>query len=138
MQNCPIFNDKTHEDFAAKEVREEKTIMLQHGEPMIFGKNRDKGLALDGTTIKVVKKNKNGVTEKDILVHNAHEKDPSMHMQLAAMKAPDFPVAFGVIRAVEDDTYDDKLHRQTAQVVSARTITNMSELLHSGETWRVE
>jgi len=138
LQNCSIFNDKTHEDFAAKEVREEKTIVLRHGEPMIFGQNKDKGLALNGTTVKVVQLGKNGVTEKDILVHNAYEKDPCMHMQLAAMKAPDFPVAFGVIRAVQDDTYDDKLHRQTAQVASTRTITNMDELLHSGETWEVK
>ncbi|MDR2937736.1 MAG: 2-oxoacid:ferredoxin oxidoreductase subunit beta [Prevotellaceae bacterium] len=138
LQNCVIFNDKTHDIFAARDVREEKTIVLRHGEPMIFGKNKDKGLVLDGTKIKVVKIGENGIAEKDILVHNAHEKAPGIHTLLAAMRG-EFPVALGVIRAVPDsNTYDEKVHEQIAQVKSVRTISDMDELLHSGETWEVK
>ncbi len=138
LQNCVIFNDKTHDAFAGREVREENTIVLRHGEPMIFGKNKDKGLVLEGTHLKVVKLGENGITEKDILVHNVSEQDPGIHTQLASMKGPNFPVAFGVIRSVKDATYDDKVHEQVAMVQSKRTITNMDELLHSGETWEVK
>ncbi|MDR3366478.1 MAG: 2-oxoacid:ferredoxin oxidoreductase subunit beta [Prevotellaceae bacterium] len=138
LQNCVIFNDGTHSEFAAKEVREDKTIVLRHGEPMIFGKNRDKGIVLDGMKLKAVRLGENGVTEKDLLVHDACESDPGIHTLLAAMKAPNLPVALGIIRAAKSDAYDKLVHEQVAQVAAKRTITNVDELLHSGETWQVE
>jgi 2-oxoglutarate ferredoxin oxidoreductase subunit beta len=137
LQNCVIFNDGTHSEFTAKEVREDKTILLKHGEPMIFGKNRDKGIVLDGMKLKAVQLGENGITEKDLLVHDAYESDSGVHTLLAAMKTPNLPIALGVIRAVKSDTYDRRVHEQVAQVVAKRSITNVDDLLNSGETWRV-
>ncbi|MDR0414115.1 MAG: 2-oxoacid:ferredoxin oxidoreductase subunit beta [Prevotellaceae bacterium] len=138
LQNCVIFNDGTHSEFAAKEVREDKTIVLKHGEPMIFGKNRDRGVVLDGMKLKAVQLGENGVTEKDLLVHDAHESDPGIHTLLAAMKAPALPIALGVVRAVKSDTYDSRVHEQMEQVAAKRAITTVDELLNSGETWKVD
>lgn len=138
LQNCVIFNDKAYDYFLNKEVREDSTIVLRHGEPMIFGKNRDKGLVLDGLKLKVVKIGENGITRADILVHNAHEPNPGIHMMLVNMKAPEMPMALGVIRAVKDHTYDDQVRDQLIEVRMRAKIFNMDQLLHSGETWEVK
>lgn len=138
LQNCVIFNDKAYDYFLNKEVRDDMTIVLKHGEPMIFGKNRDKGLILDGLKLKVVKIGENGITRSDILVHDAQEPNPGIHMMLVNMKAPDMPVALGVIRAVKDHTYDDQVRDQLIEVRMRAKNFNMDQLLHSGETWEVK
>jgi 2-oxoglutarate ferredoxin oxidoreductase subunit beta len=139
LVNCVIYNDGTHKEITDKEVRADRTIVLRHGEPMIFGKDRDKGLVLgeDGK-LKVVKIGENGVTEKDILVHDAHCQDMSIHTMLVDMKHPDYPVALGVIRDVEDGTYDQRVEAQLEEVKAAAKIHSVDELLHSGATWEVK
>jgi len=138
LQNCVIFNDGVHAAYTDKEVREDRTIILRHGQPMIFGKNKDKGLVLDGLKLKVVKIGENGITEKDLLVHDAKEPNPGVHLMLANMKTPEFPVALGVIRAVSDKTYDANVHEQLVEIQKTSTIKNMDDLLHSGSTWEVK
>ncbi len=138
LQNCVIFNDKAFDIFSKKELREESTIVLHHGEKMIFGAKRDKGLILSGRSLKVVKIGEDGYSIHDILTHNAQDPDPGVHMMLVNMKAPDMPVALGVIRDVKDNTYDDCVRDQLIEIGSHATIFNMDGLLHSGETWEVE
>ncbi len=138
LVNCVIFNDKTHSEIADKEFRAERTIVLKHGEPMIFGKDKDKGLMLDGMKIKVVKLGENGITEKDLLVHDAEEENPGFHSMLIDMKYPELPIALGVIRAVKDKTYDDNVRDQLIEVRDHAKIHNMDDLLHSGATWEVK
>ncbi len=138
--NCVIYNDGTHKEWSDRENRAETTITLRHGEPMIFGKNRDKGIILDRESLqlKVVKIGENGITEKDILVHDAHSDNVGIHTMLVNMKYPDFPVALGVIRDVEDQTYDENLWNQVCDVKSKAKIKSVDELLNSGATWKVE
>lgn len=138
LQNCVIFNDKCYDYFAGKEVREDNTIVLKHLEPMIFGKNKDKGLVIEGLGLKVVTIGENGVTKGDILIHNAHEPNPGIHMMLVNMKAPEMPVAFGVIRDVKDHTYDDQVRDQLIEVRMRAKIYNTDDLLNSGDTWTVK
>ena len=140
LQNCVIFNDKVHLDITDKEHREDRTIVLRHGEPMVFGKNRDKGLVIDreNLKLKVVEIGKGGITIDDILVHNAENPNPGIHMMLVNMKYPEMPIALGVIRAAKDSTYDDNVRDQVLAVREKATIKNMDELLHSGSTWTVE
>jgi Pyruvate:ferredoxin oxidoreductase and related 2-oxoacid:ferredoxin oxidoreductases, beta subunit len=138
LVNCVIFNDGTHRDISDKEFRADRTIVLKHGEPMIFGANRDKGLVLDGHKLKVVKIGENGVTEKDVLVHDAHTQDLGMHSMLVDMKYPDYPVALGVIRDVKDMTYDDNVRDQVLEVKAKAKIKTVDELLRSGATWEVK
>ena len=140
LQNCVIFNDKTHALFAGdKATRAENTITLKHGEKMLFGSQKNKGLMLDGMKLEVVTVGENGVTEDDILTHDAHEKDTTLHVMLAAMKYPDYPVALGVIRSVEDDAvYDKKVAEQVEQVKADSKIKCMDDLLRSGATWEIK
>jgi 2-oxoglutarate ferredoxin oxidoreductase subunit beta len=130
-----IFNDGIHEKVTGKEVRDDRTLILKQGEPMIFGKENDKGLILEGLKLKVVKIGENGITEKDILVHDATEPNPGIQYMLANMKYPEYPVALGVIRAVPGPTYEKELENQIEQVRSKSKIKNMDDLLNSGSVW---
>lgn len=138
LVNCVIFNDGTHLEISDKAVRADRTIILKHGEPMIFGANRDKGLMLDGLKLKVVKIGENGITEKDLLVHDAHTDNIGIHSMLVDMKYPEYPVALGVIRAVSDKTYDDNVRDQVIEVREKSKIKTVDQLLHSGATWEVK
>jgi 2-oxoglutarate/2-oxoacid ferredoxin oxidoreductase subunit beta len=138
LQNCVIFNDGIHDVVVGKEVRDDRTIILKHGQPMLFGKNNDKGLVLDGLKLRVVKLGENGITEKDILVHDAVEANPGIHYMLANMDYPEYPVALGVIRSVESPTYDMAVHEQIEEIRSKSKIKCMDDLLMSGSTWVVE
>jgi len=136
LQNCVIFNDGVHAALTDKEFRDDRTIVLKQGEPMIFGRNNDMGLKLEGLKIKVVKLG-NGVSEKDILVHDAEENNPGMHTMLANMRYPTYPVAFGVIRSVNAPSYDMALNGQITKVQKTARIKNVDQLLKSGSTWEV-
>jgi len=138
LQNCVIFNDKTFSVFTDREHRADRTITLRHGERMIFGKERNKGLVLKGRDLHVVTIGEGGVKEEDILVHDAHEDNPGLHTMLASMKYPEYPVALGVIRNVAGASYDARVEEQIADVQKTRKITSMDELLQSGQTWEVQ
>ncbi|HKK42451.1 MAG TPA: 2-oxoacid:ferredoxin oxidoreductase subunit beta [Bacteroidales bacterium] len=138
LQNCVIFNDGIHDTIAAKDVRDDRTIILKHGEPMIFGKDNDKGLILEGLKLKVVRIGDNGITIKDILVHDSHEENPGIHYMLANMKYPNYPVALGVIRAVPGPTYDQAVAEQIESVKKDAKIKSVNDLLMSGSTWKVD
>lgn len=138
LVNCVIFNDGAHKEISDKEVRADRTIVLHDGEKMIFGKNRDKGLVLDGHKLKVVTIGQDGVTEDDILVHDSHSDNLGLQMMLADMKYPEYPVALGVIRDVKDITYDDGVRDQLAEVTAKAKVHCVDDLLHSGSTWEVK
>ncbi len=138
LVNCMIYNDGAHKEITDKEVRADRTIVLRHGEKMIFGKDLNKGLVLRDGKLAVVTIGEDGITEADILVHDAKCKDTHMHTMLIEMKHPDFPVALGVIRDVEEQTYDDKVLEQLEEVKANARIHSVDELLRSGSTWEVK
>ncbi len=137
LQNCAIFNSGIHDLIFAKEVREDRTITLQHGERMIFGKEKNMGLVLDGLKLNVVKIGENGITENDILLHDAEEANPGIHIMLAHMRYPDYPLALGIIRSVPDKTYEAAVEEQIGFVKENSRIKCMDDLLNSGNTWEV-
>ena len=139
LVNCVIFNHHTHADFAeSKALREERTIHLRHGEKMLFGKDRKQGLVLDGLKLKVVTVGEDGYTLEDILTHDAHEEDTTLHTMLASMRYPDFPVAVGVIRDFQRPTYDEEMTRQIEEQQAKEPSKSANDLFHSGETWKIE
>jgi len=138
LQNCVIYNDKTHGYLNDKEYKDDRQIILRHGEPMIFGKERDKGLILDGLKLKIVKIGEDGITEDDILVHKANENNPGIHTMLANMRYPNYPVAMGVIRNVQAPSYESSLETQIEKVKTLSKITNMDDLYSSGTIWEVK
>jgi 2-oxoglutarate ferredoxin oxidoreductase subunit beta len=136
LQNCVIFNDGIHETVAGKEVRDDRTIILRDGEPMIFGKNNDKGLVLEGLKLKVVTLG-DGYQVEDLLVHDASESNPGIQYMLANMRYPEYPVALGVIRSVAGHTYERDVEEQISSIQKDAKIKCMDDLLKSGSTWKV-
>ncbi len=138
LQNCVIYNDGAHAAITDKEEKDNRTIVLKHGEPMIFGKDRDKGLILEGMKLKAVSLTQGNYTEKDLLVHDAYEPNPGIHLMLANMKYPDYPVALGIIRKVASLTYDESMTEQIKTVRKSAKHKSMNDVLYSGNTWKIE
>jgi 2-oxoglutarate ferredoxin oxidoreductase subunit beta len=138
LQNCIIFTNEIHTDITGKDVREEHQLILEHGKPMIYGKERDKGLVLEKTQLKAVKIGENGYTMDDILVHDVTIMDPSIHYMLASMSLPDFPMAMGVIRAVENPSYANLLYNQISSAKAQSPLKTMDDLFMSGNVFEVK
>ena len=86
---------------------------------MLFGEGGNKGLVFEDMRLKVVTVGEDGYTLDDILTHDAHTEDTTLHSMLAAMKYPEYPVAVGVIRDVKDtNVYDQKVEEQVKEVQS--------------------
>ena len=145
LVNCVIFNNGTHSWIADREMRAEHSILLEHGKRMIFGKNQDKGLALDYSQglfphLIVVP-----ADDERVLVHDAKEKDPTLHRMLAVMgqmteagvQPEDLPIALGVIRNVEEETYDEAVNRQIEEVQSKSRVHCFDELIGTLEQWEM-
>ena len=137
LQNCPIFNDKTHSDITGKDVKLDAQLILEHGQPMIFGKEKNRGLILDGFELKVVEIGKNNVAEKDILVHDKYNPNPILHTMLIRMRPPYFPVALGVIREAPRESFNQGISRQIYVAKEASHFSNVQDLLNSGDTWKI-
>ncbi len=137
LVNCIIFNNGAHGWLAEKENRPDRTIVLEHGKPMIFGKERNKGLVLEGMTLKVVTIGENGVTESDILIHDAHAHDSTIQLKLALMEGPEMPIAMGVIREVEDETYDAAVEAQIFDEKAKAKIKCFDDLVATCEQWEM-
>ena len=135
LTNCMLFNNGSHAEISAKDVKADRTIVLRDGEKMIFGKGRNKGIMLDGWKLKVVTIGEDGVTEDDILTHDSHSDNLGLQTMLAEMRWPEFPVALGVIRQVPAQTYEDEVARQVEEVSAKARIHDMDSLLVSGSTW---
>ncbi|MBW8051339.1 MAG: 2-oxoacid:ferredoxin oxidoreductase subunit beta [Cytophagales bacterium] len=136
LQNCVIYNDKTFGEITSKETKDDNQLHLEHGKPMLFGQEMNKGIRLNGLKLEVVNLSENGID--DILVHDAHESDPTLHAMLIRMNPPEFPAALGIIRAIEAPTYDDLIYEQIKQSKEKAKFKNMDELLNSGNTWEVK
>jgi 2-oxoglutarate ferredoxin oxidoreductase subunit beta len=137
-QNCNIFNDGAFDYFAERSVRPDKVLYLEHGKPMLFGKDRNKGIRMKGAHPEVVTIGEDGITEADILVHDIYLQDPSVAFMLARMEQPDFPQPVGIFRAIERPSYDQLLADQIETAVAKSGPGNLQKLIYSGDMWTVE
>lgn len=135
MQNCVIFNDKIYSDYTGKESKDDNILVVEHGKPMLYGKNNDKGLILEGFKLVSVTIGENGITEDDILVHDAYDEDSTMHLMLAKLE---MPIVNGVIRAFQDETFELRLKRQVEAIEKKSPYKSVDDLLISGETWTIK
>lgn len=138
LQNCVIFNNNIHSYVTDKEVRADRTIHLRHGEKMIFGKDMNRGLVLDGYLLKAVTIGEDGYTMDDILVHDAKNPNNVLHQMLAMMDGHELPLAIGVIRDADAPNYTDELTRQIEEVKGKKNFKSLREYILSGDTWEVK
>jgi len=136
-QNCNVFNDGAFMEFADKAVRPDRTVVLEQGKPLVFGKDRNRGIRLNGTTPEIVELG-NGVTEADLLVHDETRPDPAIAFILSRMEHPEYPVPMGVFRAVERPTYDDLMAQQIQDAIAKEGEGDLEKLLSEGDAWTVE
>jgi 2-oxoglutarate ferredoxin oxidoreductase subunit beta len=139
LQNCNIFNDGAWETITEKEARSEQVVQLEHGKPLIFGKNRDKGIRLVGLDLEVVAVG-NGITEKDLLVHDEHNPNPVYAFALSRMDSmPGFPTPIGVLRALQGvPRYEDLIQQQIRDVIAKKGKGDLAKLLRAGDTWELK
>jgi len=135
LQNCVIFNDGCFTKYTDKAVREDKQLFVVHGKPMIFGKEKNKGLVLNGLKLEVATIGENGISETDILVHDASEQDPTLHQMLVRLE---YPMVTGIIRRFEDVTLEERMDKLTAQVKANSKFSKTDDLFFSGETYEVK
>ncbi len=135
-QNCVVFNDGAFDAFADKAQKDEHQLRVVHGQPLIFGAQKNKGLRIDARTLglEVATIGEGGVTEKDILVHD--ETNSTLAYMLARMPFPQFPVAVGVLYSKARPTYDATV-REQVEAAKAKTKPDLQKLLASGNTWQV-
>lgn len=136
-QNCIIFNKNAWDHMTDQQVREDNVLYLEHGQPMVFGKNRDKGIKLEGMKPTVVQLG-DGITEADLLVHDAHGDDPTLAWMLSRMEPPNFPVPLGVLRSVQKPTYAEMVLQQRDQAIARRGAGDLKKLYHDADTWEVQ
>ncbi|MBI2259399.1 MAG: 2-oxoacid:ferredoxin oxidoreductase subunit beta [Flavobacteriia bacterium] len=137
LQNCVIFNDKTHTEITSKETKANNQLILEHGKPMLFGENNSKGLRLNGLQLEVVTIGENGVSINDILVHDAECKSNILHQMLIQMQLPEFPIALGVIRKNAEHTYDELFGKQITNEKEKSKYKDLDEFFTHGNVFTV-
>jgi len=133
LQNCIIYADKIHAMVTGKEFRDENQAYLKHGEPLLFGKDKTKGIRLNRCRLEVVELGKDGVTIDDILVHDQYDPDPILQMLLAKMTPPAFPMAIGVIRSVKAAPFDRLVEEQIDAQKAQSPVRCVDDMLNSGD-----
>ena len=140
LVNCVIFNNGTHNWIADREMRAERSIILKHGEKMIFGKEKDKGLALDYSQGLIPQLIVVSADDERVLVHDATTQDPTLHRMLAMMGAEGdttLPIALGVIRNVAEDSYDMAVNKQINEVREKSKAKTFDQLTATLEQWEI-
>ncbi|HEV3341904.1 MAG TPA: 2-oxoacid:ferredoxin oxidoreductase subunit beta [Pirellulales bacterium] len=136
-QNCNVFNDGAFEYATDREMKFDTTLELEHGKPLIFGKNRDKGIRLNGMNPEIVQLGK-GITEDDLLFHDERAPEPTLAYLLSRMRHPEFPEPIGVFRNVDKPKYDELINTQIAEARKTKGEGDLQKLYYSGDTWTVE
>lgn len=136
-QNCKIFNDDIFSYATDKSVKADNTLFLEHGKPLIFGKDRNKGIRLHDLRPEVVTLG-NGIEPDDLLIHDEKAEQPTLAYLLSRMVHPEFPEPMGIFRSVERPTFNDSVNQQIEATVADKGRGNLEELLNSGDTWTVE
>jgi 2-oxoglutarate ferredoxin oxidoreductase subunit beta len=138
-QNCVIFNDGVFEYATEKAVRSDHLLYLEDGKPMIFGKNRDRGIRINRDTLALeVVRLGDGIGPDDLLVHNEHAPHPNLAFLLSNMVHPEFPECVGVLRSVQQPTFEELVHNQTELAIAKKGPGKLDKLFASEDIWVVK
>lgn len=135
-QNCNIFNDGAWKYATDRGTKQDNVLELEHGKPLIFGAESNKGIRLNGLNPEVVELG-NGIAEDDLLFHDAKAPEPTMAYLLSRMQQPEFPEAIGIFRQIDAPVYDDQLNAQVEAAQQAAPDAKLNDLFNSGNTWEV-
>ena len=138
-QNCVVFNPTAWDHTTDPDVRDDNILYLEEGKPLVFGKDRDRGIRMRGREAEVVPLD-DGTdhAEKELIIHHERLDNTSYAYMLSRMDLPNFPVPFGILRAVDKPTYSAQLDDQVEQAIANRGAGDLAQLYHSADTWVVE
>jgi len=136
-QDCNVFNSGAFFYASKKNQKQDNVLYLEHGKPLVFGKNREKGIRVSEMSRPEIVELGNGVSEDDLLFHDEKAEEPSLAFLLARMRHPQFPEPVGIFRDVERPVYDEAVNTQLEEVVKEKGEGNLEELYNSGDTWTV-
>lgn len=136
-QNCNVFNDGAYNYAVDKNVKDDNTLYLEHNKPLVFGKNGDKGIRMNGAEPEVVDL-ANGVAKDDLVFHKEDAVEPSHAFWLSRMSHPDFPEPMGIFRAVNAPCYEAAVQGQITNAISAKGEGDLNALYNDSDTWEVK
>ncbi|MEV2270940.1 2-oxoacid:ferredoxin oxidoreductase subunit beta [Nonomuraea africana] len=132
-QNCNIFNDNAFEPLKDPEVRDDITLRLEHGQPIVSASKAVVRSANGGLDVVPLAE-----AGDRVLVHDAHNPDPSVAFALSRLDEPAFEhVPIGIFRQVERPSYDTLMAEQLEEAVAQKGPGDLSDLLMGGDTWRI-
>jgi len=135
-QNCNIFNDGAFEQLTDKQTKSDNVLVLEHGKPMVFGKEQDKGIKLDGFKPIVVSLKDGHFSVNDLLVHD--EKSRELAFILSELtEYPGYPTPIGVFIDIKRTTYEDETDEQIKKAKEKLGEGDLDKLLFSGNTWEI-
>ena len=138
FQNCNIFNDGAFSLLTEKDTKDDSVLVLEHGKPMVFGKDSDKGIKLDGVKPITVDLASGSYSKDDLLVHDEFSDEPILAMILAHMTDhPSLPTPIGVFRQIKRETYDGGIRDQINLVTEKRGKGDLAKMLYGANTWEV-
>jgi 2-oxoglutarate/2-oxoacid ferredoxin oxidoreductase subunit beta len=135
-QNCKVFNDDVFDYATDKVVKADNLVYLEHGQPLIFGQDQNRGIRLRGLAPEVVTLG-NGTRSVELLVHDEKCEDPYLAFLLSRMTYPQFPECIGVLRCVQRPTYEELVAAEIEEAVRREGAGGLDELLAGDETWEV-
>jgi 2-oxoglutarate/2-oxoacid ferredoxin oxidoreductase subunit beta len=135
-QNCKVFNDGVFDYATDKSTKADCVVYLEHGRPILFGQDRNKGLRLSGFDVEVATLG-NGVTIDDLIIHDERAEHPNLAFLLSQLAGPEFPECMGILRRVERPTFEDQLRHQITEARRVRGAGRIEQLLAGDNTWVV-
>lgn len=137
-QNCNIFNDGAFDSFREKSVRAERTVELEHGKPVIFGADSNRGLRLNrDLQPEIVTIGENGITVDDVMVWNEADPSPARAMALATMSESDFPVPLGILRSTTRMAFETAVNSQIQTAMQDRGDQGLQDLLNGPDPYTI-
>ncbi len=136
-QNCNVFNDGAFSQFTEKEIKDNNLIFIEHGKPLIFGKEKDKGIKLNGFTPEIVFLKDGKYSVNDLLVHD--KTDTTLSFILSDMTYNSrHPRPVGVFLAISKPTYEEEMKHQINFSIEKRGKGDVQKLFNSGDTWTIQ
>ncbi len=137
LQNCNIFNDKTFESVTSKEGRVDNAIYLEHGKPVVFGRDESRGVRVRGMDLEIIDL-KGSIGPEDCLVWDENRDNPALAFLMSQIGPPDLPTPLGVFRCVDKVPYETLIIDQIRHEEETRGTGSIDDLINAGETWTVE
>lgn len=137
-QNCPIFNDGAYSPLTEKETKGDNVIFMEHGKPLLFGKNMDKGIMLDGLNPVIININDGKHSINDVWIHDEFDDNPTRVFLLARFSdLPGYPIPVGVFRQFNKATYNGDLEEQISNIKKTKGEGDFAKLFPQHNTWEV-